>query len=46
VPGVLLCTDARELPYLSRSEAGLVLDDLFTDENGLFGLAVARHAPS
>jgi iron(II)-dependent oxidoreductase len=26
--------------------AGLRLDDFFTDEHGLFGLAVARHAPS
>ena len=36
----------RDAVQRELAGAGLHLDDFFTDENGLFGLAVARHAPS
>ena len=36
----------RDAVQSELAGAGLHLDDFFTDENGLFGLAVARHARS
>jgi gamma-glutamyl hercynylcysteine S-oxide synthase len=36
----------RDAVRAELAAAGLLLDDFFTDEHGLFGLAVARHAPS
>ena len=36
----------REAVRTELQRAGLELDDFFTDGNGLFGLAVARRAPS
>jgi L-histidine N-alpha-methyltransferase len=36
----------REAVRTELQRAGLQLDDFFTDGHGLFGLAVARHAPS
>jgi L-histidine Nalpha-methyltransferase len=36
----------REAVRTELQRAGLDLDDFFTDGNGLFGLAVARRAPS
>jgi len=36
----------RDAVHDELAGAGLQLDDFFTDEHGLFGLAVARHAPS
>jgi L-histidine Nalpha-methyltransferase len=36
----------RDAVATELTGAGLRLDDFFTDERGLFGLAVARHAPA
>jgi L-histidine N-alpha-methyltransferase len=36
----------RDAVRAELERAGLQLDDFFTDGHGLFGLAVARHAPS
>ena len=36
----------RDAVQRELASAGLLLDDFFTDERGLFGLAVARQASS
>jgi L-histidine N-alpha-methyltransferase len=36
----------RDAVATELTGAGLRLDDFFTDKHGLFGLAVARHAPA